>query len=318
MNGKISIIIPVYKVEDYLVKCIESVISQTYANLEIILVDDGSPDNCGRICDEYADKDDRIIVIHKENQGVARARNSALDIATGDYISFIDSDDWMAENAYEYLLKNLKNYKADCVVGRCQKVFDRNGELDYEDIKPEEIKCKTSTGAMRGVLKDGSAIWNRLFKRRVFDSIRFPVERINDDEVVALHAYAVCNRVVFLNETTYFYRIRENSITTSNFSLKKMDVFYNSKDNMEFVNTERPELYKYAEFKFAKAGLYCFVNLLKMKIKSEEEKEKKEEAIRYIRKEFKQKISSIKNNKSIPVSYRMVIRGIVLSERGRH
>ena len=139
---KISIIVPVYKVEDYLERCIDSIVNQTYKNLEILLVDDGSPDNCGKICDEYAAKDDRIIVIHKQNEGVARARNSALDVVTGDYISFIDSDDWVAEDAYEYYLDNIKKYKADCVVGRCQMVFDRNGELDYQYGEEQKIRCR--------------------------------------------------------------------------------------------------------------------------------------------------------------------------------
>ena len=113
MGDKISIIVPVYKVEAYLSECIESIINQTYRNLEIILVDDGSPDKCGEICDEYAKKDERIHVIHKKNEGVARARNDGIEYAGGDYISFIDSDDWIAENAYEVLYQGLKQYDAD-------------------------------------------------------------------------------------------------------------------------------------------------------------------------------------------------------------
>lgn len=109
MDKTISIIIPVYNVEDYLPKCLNSLIHQTYQNLEIILVDDGSPDKCGQICDWYARKDSRIHVIHKQNEGVARARNDGIEYASGDYISFVDSDDWMTRDAYEILYKGLKN-----------------------------------------------------------------------------------------------------------------------------------------------------------------------------------------------------------------
>lgn len=308
MKEKISIIVPVYKVAEYLPRCIDSIISQTYKNLEILLVDDGSPDECGRICDEYAAKDERIVVIHKENQGVARARNSALDVATGDYISFIDSDDWMSEDAYDYFLKNIKKYKADCVVGRCQTVYDRNGILDYKETEKVEIICKTSSGAMKGVLTGGSAIWNRLFKKEIFNELRFPVGRINDDEVTVLHAYASCNRVVFLNKDTYFYRIRENSITTSAFSMKKTDVFFNSLDNMEYVAKERPQIYKYAEAKFVKAGLYCIYNLLKLKPNDKETKARKKEVLRTIKKEMKRRYKSIRSNKTIKPVYKMAVK----------
>ena len=121
MNEKISIIIPVYQVEAYLPKCLNSVIRQTYKNLEIILIDDGSKDRCGRICDEYAKRDSRIRVIHKENAEVANARNDGIKYATGDFISFIDSDDWIAGDAYEILYQGLKKYGADlCSRRLCQ------------------------------------------------------------------------------------------------------------------------------------------------------------------------------------------------------
>lgn len=120
MNNLISVIVPVYKVEKYIKKCIESIINQTYENLEIILVDDGSPDNCGKICDEYAKKDKRIKVIHKENGGVSSARNLGLEKSNGQYITFIDSDDWIEEEYCEILLTTLKEQNADCAICRLQ------------------------------------------------------------------------------------------------------------------------------------------------------------------------------------------------------
>ena len=307
MAKEVSIIVPVYNVEKYLRTCLDSILHQTFQDFELILVDDGSTDLSGHICDEYAAKDDRIIVIHKQNEGVARARNSALDVATGDYISFVDSDDWLSEDAYEYYIENIKKYKADCIVGGCQAVIDRKGNLEYLDKKIEDAKCLTSTGAMKSVLRDGSAIWNRLFTKKIFGELRFPVGRINDDEVTVLHAYALCNRVVFLGKITYYYRLRENSITTSSFSMKKVDVFYNSKENLEYVLIERPDLKEHAEAKFVKAGLYCLFNLIKMKPQNDDIKKQKKEAIKYIKKELKNKASSIRKNRRIPFKYKAAV-----------
>lgn len=122
---KISVIVPVYKVENFLDRCVESIVGQTYENLEIILVDDGSPDNCPAMCDKWAEKDGRIKVIHKENGGVSSARNAALDIVSGDYICFVDSDDWIDPGMYEFLYKNSQKYDADI---SCCGIFD-----DYDD-----------------------------------------------------------------------------------------------------------------------------------------------------------------------------------------
>lgn len=265
MGEKISIIIPVYKVEAYLPKCIESIIHQTYHDLEILLVDDGSPDKCGEICDQYAHRDNRIHVIHKENGGVACARNDGIEYASGEYISFIDSDDWIAENAYEILYQGLKQYDADCAVGRCVTVIEKNGALIPKKNSNSTVRCETASEAMKHVLLSGSAIWNRLFKREVFQQIRFPLGRINDDEVVALHAYAECKNIVFLNQDTYYYRIRQNSITTSKFSIRNVDCYYNSVDNLDFIRQRAPELIPCAEYKYIKAMLYCYVNLRKLK-----------------------------------------------------
>ena len=265
MSEKISIIIPVYNVEDYLPKCLNSLIYQTYQNLEIILVDDGSPDKCGKICDWYANKDKRIHVIHKKNEGVARARNDGIEYATGDYISFIDSDDWIAKDAYEVLYQGLKKYHADCAVGGCVKVIDKDGHLMFEQKPHSKVKCETAAEAMKKVLLVGSAVWNRLFKRQVFEQIRFPLDRINDDEVVALHAYAECSKIVFLNKDTYYYRIRQNSITTSKFSIRNVDCYYNSIDNLNFIKQKMPDLIECAEYKYIKAMLYSYVNLKRMK-----------------------------------------------------
>ncbi len=271
---KISVIVPVYNVEKYLPACLDSLVEQTYQNLEIILVDDGSTDSSGRICDEYAGKDSRIQVIHKKNAGVAMARNSGIICATGEYISFVDSDDWLAKNAYRILYWGLKKYHAQCTVGCCVHVVDKGGKLVYEKTKGRPLWCGDSRKAMKRVLLEGSAIWNRLFKREVFDTVRFPKGRVNDDEVAALHAYERCEKVVFLNRYTYFYRLRKNSVTTSAFSLRNLDFYYNSLDNFEFIRKTAPRLIPCAQYRIITALLYCYIKMRMKRRKTLEEKQK--------------------------------------------
>lgn len=266
MEELISVIIPVYQVEEYLPECLDSVLGQTYHNLDIILIDDGSPDGCGQICDDYAARDARIRVIHKQNEGVARARNDGIEAARGAYISFLDSDDWIAEDAYERLYQGMQQYHADCVVGGCVNVVDRAGRLTpCRRRRKASTECLDTARAMERVLLRGSAVWNRLFRRSVFETLRFPVDRINDDEVTALRAYGVCKKIVFLAQDTYYYRIRKDSITTSAFSLKKLDFYYNSRDNLRYIRKTMPGLSEAAEYKYLKTMLYCYVHLLRIR-----------------------------------------------------
>ncbi len=270
----ISVIVPVYNVEKYLPACLDSLVAQTYRNLEVILVDDGATDSSGKICDEYAQKDPRFQVIHKANAGVAMARNSGLDRATGAYVSFVDSDDWLENNTYQVLYQGLKQYQAECSVGRCVHVVDDGKGLTYEDRKACSVWCCDSREAMKHVLLGGSAIWNRLFKREIFDAVRFRKDRVNDDEAAALYAYERCSRVVFLSQYTYFYRLRKNSISTASFSLRHLDFYYNTKDNLAFIEKTAPELTPYAQRRMINALLYCYMKMRLKRGKSQEEKRK--------------------------------------------
>lgn len=266
MGEKISVIIPVYKVEPYLEECIESLVNQTYQDTEIILVDDASPDGCGAICDRYAAKDVRVRVIHKEkNAGQAVARNTGMDLATGEYLFFADSDDWLAEDTLERLYQGLKKYGADCSVGACVNVLEGNNEeKKFQRGGRIGDRQETAREAMKHVLLSGSAAWNRLYRREKLGELRFPPGRINEDEPFILRAYERMEKVVFLDCETYYYRKRANSTTTSAFSVKMVDCFYNSRDNLEFVTRKAPELIPAAEYKFCKALLWCYVNLWKL------------------------------------------------------
>lgn len=207
-NPLVSIIVPVYKVERYLSRCIESLIRQTYENLEIILADDHSPDGCGAICDAYAQKDRRISVIHREkNCSAAAARNLGIEIAKGAYFFFADSDDWISFDTIGILLKKMKEYRADCCVGGCVTVLESDdGSLSYQKRKHVPEHCESAYEAMERLLLHESAAWNRLYHRELFSDILFPEGRINDDEVTALRLYAQMERIVFLDHDTYYYR----------------------------------------------------------------------------------------------------------------
>ncbi|MDZ4983572.1 glycosyltransferase [Clostridium perfringens] len=259
MKEKISIIVPIYKVEKYINKCIDSILNQTYKNIEVILVDDGSPDNCGKICDKYLLKDDRIKVIHKENGGLSSARNAGLDIATGDYIGFVDSDDWIESNMYEILINNAIKYNADVSVGGVVDLLEENNK--YIKIKSTfngitETVCLNKQEAMKKFFLGSWSAWDKLYKREVHEDLRFPQGKINEDEAIAMHVLDKCNNVVYTNEVFYNYIRRPNSITTSKFSEKKLDWYRNCKYNLEFIKEKQPELIKYALLRFCSSIMW--------------------------------------------------------------
>lgn len=227
MEPLISVIIPIYNVEKYLKKCIDSVIAQTYKNLEIILVDDGSPDNCGKICDEYAKKDRRIIVIHKENEGLSSARNAGIDICKGEYISFVDSDDFVSPYFIEMLYRGVHDYNCEIatvahgvnfVDGQDDSVIFAayKSHCSYEEIKPREaIRLM-----MYQKLPNG-AQW-RLYKREIWNDLRFPVGWLYEDAATIHNAFMKATQMVIVHASIYAYRIRQNSIIRMTFSPSKL------------------------------------------------------------------------------------------------
>ncbi len=289
MSEKISVIIPVYKVEAYLPECLDSVVKQSYRDMEIILVEDASPDGCGAICDSYAERDGRVRVIHREkNGGLAAARNAGIELAAGAYLFFADSDDWLAEDTLERLYQGMKKYGADCSVGICVTVSERdNGKRDIQHCGQSGDQCKTALEAMEQVLLTCSSACNRLYRREMLGDLRFPQGRINEDEPFVLQMYRRMEKIVFLDCETYFYRKRSDSITTSAFSVKQMDCVYNSRDNLEFVTQKAPELIPAAEYKYCKTLLWCYVNLRKLKM---------DEQVKALRRQLREEIR--KNRKT--------------------
>lgn len=224
-NPLISVIIPIYKVEKYLKKCVDSVLGQSYKNLEIILVDDGSPDSCPKICDEYSIMDDRIKVIHKKNGGLSDARNAGLDASIGEYIVFVDSDDFIDSKMIESLFEAAVDSDADLVI--CDYSFvDETGMIqkNYPSLKEEIIDSQT---ALNYIYQSSGVryivAWNKLYKRYIFDDLRFDVGKIHEDEFIIHKVLLKSKRIKVLSDSYYYYLSRSDSIMGKGYSVKSLD-----------------------------------------------------------------------------------------------
>lgn len=237
----ISVIVPIYKVEPYIHRCVDSILNQTYSNLEIILVDDGSPDNCGKICDEYAKKDYRIVVIHRENGGLSAARNSGLDICNGEYIGFVDSDDFICPEMYEQLYNDIVKYGTKLAF--CHTNVYRNGIIIPKDYG-EGSECFTKEYVMRRALTESIwwSAWTKLYHRSLFNNIRFPEGKTNEDLAIMMRIYDQCDKIVINYNKLHNYWIREGSITTTNLNSHKFDIVDNALDVASFLHDTHPLL----------------------------------------------------------------------------
>ena len=251
-NDLISIIIPVYKVEKYLEKCIESVLKQTYTNLQIILVDDGSPDNCGKICDEYAKKDSRIEVIHKANGGLSDARNVGISKAKGRYIGFVDSDDYIKEDMYEILLNLIKKYDADVSICNLYDVIDGN-----ECIRNKEngIREYSRLDILKEVLLDKniqSYAWNKLYEKELFDEIKYPIRKKYEDIGTTFYLFEKCNKIVVTSEPEYYYLKRADSLVNNVTESTILDYTEIIIQRYLYIKQNIKELRKYNNYYLAK------------------------------------------------------------------
>ena len=250
MYPLISVIVPVYNVEKYIKRCIDSVISQTYKNLEIILVDDGSSDKSGEICDEYEFQDNRVRVIHKTNGGLSDARNAALKIAKGDYIGFVDSDDYIKEDMFETLYKLSEENNADIsIVSFYELIEDR--VISVRDSGKLRIMNKLE--AMQELLIDTniqSYAWNKLFKRELFDGITFPTGKNFEDIATTLILFEKCDKVVLLQEPKYYYIRRNDSIV----GIRNYKTYYDYLevilDKYYYLKDKYPEIEVYNAYNF--------------------------------------------------------------------
>lgn len=208
--GLVSVIIPVYDVERYLPQCLESVCGQSYANLEIIVVDDESPDRCGEIADEYAERDRRIKVFHIKNRGAAGARNMALDVCTGDYVMFVDSDDWLELNAVEQMMTVLR--REECDIIQCQFIDEFKDHSKYRTYIEKNSICNDFEFAKTMITKWEYIInCNKIYRYDILEEVRFVEGRCIDDEFFTYRAILKANKIALITDHLYHYRRRESS-----------------------------------------------------------------------------------------------------------
>lgn len=236
----VSVILPIYCVEKYLEQCIDSILVQTCSDLEIILVNDGSTDHCGNICDKYSAKDSRIRVIHKKNGGVSSARNAGLDIAVGEYIAFIDPDDTVHSRYIEILLDLCQRY--DCDIAQCDFLaiaedsvklpFGQRQRIDILNNRQALSKLCSANEEVRYVVP-----WGKIYKRDLFDNIRYPIGRIHEDEFTTYLLFWKARKIVITNQYLYYYIQRATSIMGQKFSISRLDVLDALRERAEFLKT---------------------------------------------------------------------------------
>jgi glycosyltransferase involved in cell wall biosynthesis len=256
MNPKISIIVPVYKVKEYLHNCIDSILKQTFTDFELILIDDGSPDNCGEICDEYARKDNRIRVIHKENGGQASARNRGLDVARGEYIGFVDSDDWIEPDMYE-LLYNLCS-KNNCDIANCSSIIHYQGQEKKIINGGHPLIIHDRNHAMRAMLMGelyDEVVWTKLIRKELFNELRFTEGIMYEDTDFTYKLIHKSNKVCCIGVPKYNYLKRENSTmdrAVKNISIDRVLIYENM---FKFIKKNYPELANIVVLKLANSAM---------------------------------------------------------------
>ncbi len=246
---KISVIVPVYNVEKYLEKCVESIIAQTYSNLEIILVDDGATDSSGLICDRYAENDKRIKVIHKENGGLSSARNAGIVAAEGEYIGFVDSDDYIEKNMIELLAEELISNDADMSVCGVYNVYQERKIPQCSKI--ERFVCGGEEAYKLLMIgeKIPGTVCNKLFKRKMIQQLRFPEGKLYEDAFFHINLMPLIKKVAVNTTPMYFYVHRKGSITTAKFNSRGMDVIEAYEKNYLSVKQNYPAIIDVAEFR---------------------------------------------------------------------
>lgn len=248
---KISVIVPIYNVEAYLDRCLDSIVNQTYKNLEIILVDDGSPDGCSQLCDEWSRRDNRIIVMHKENGGLSDARNAGLEIASGDFIGFVDSDDWIESDMYECLYDLLCRFSADIAICGSNSVDSEGrvvgvGKFPKKVVGYEDVVVFEDEKIMEAHLKKtndiNSGVWNKLYRKSIVHGIRFPKSKLYEDVFTMYKYLDRAKRVVKTRTHKYNYYQREDSICRKSFTIKNFDSVQANNERYEYIKANYPNL----------------------------------------------------------------------------
>lgn len=261
-NGSlVSIIIPVYKVEEYLERCILSVVNQTYKNLEIILVDDGSPDRCPEICDEWAKKDERIKVIHKANGGLSSARNAGMKVASGVYLGFVDSDDWVAPRFVEILYACAIEYQSDLVECEYSIIADEVDVVYSAEYLAETYDTCAAMELHLNDIKFKPVVWNKLYKRNIVN-IEFEEGKFHEDIFWTYLILDRCSKLAHVNTQMYFYFQRYDSIMGEEYSVRRLDAIEAAERRCTFIQAKYPDLAVRAARKFVEICMYHCQHIL--------------------------------------------------------
>ncbi len=240
----VSVIVPVYNVEQYLEKCIKSIMGQTYADIEIILIDDGSTDSSGSICDSYACRDSRIRVLHKPNGGISDARNAGLDIARGNYIAFVDSDDYIHPQLLQILNDGITQNHSQVSVCGFTRVYDgqtvnrqQYDSINWTILKKDEDRVSYLLGD--GIHITFTVAWNKLYRKELFDGIRFPMGKMYEDEFTTYKLLHKASSIAYTSIPLYFYVQRAESIMHSSCSVRSLEVFEAFRERLELYDANR-------------------------------------------------------------------------------
>lgn len=263
--GCISVIVPVYKVEPYLDRCVQSIVDQIYTDLEIILVDDGSPDSCPAMCDAWAEKDDRIRVIHKENGGLSDARNAGIAVAAGEYISFVDSDDWIAPEMLQRLQERMAATESDIVSCDALRVWD-DGTPSKSMIREKGEYVLNRTESMQALIESTcqiQTVWNKLYKADLVKQVPFEKGKIHEDEFWSWKVFSLSCRVATVKEAYYYYSQRADSIMGDGYTAFPMLVVEAKLERHDYIIREMPELEDIDSYNLLTTCFYQGVQILK-------------------------------------------------------
>ena len=307
MNPLISVIVPIYNVEKYLERCVDSIVNQTYKILEIILVDDGSPDNCPQMCDDYAKKDSRIKVIHKENGGLSDARNAGMAVATGEYISFIDSDDYVSDDFFECLMDAMIRENSDVAECSVVKFYEDNRFDEFNDDL--SVKTYDTQDAMSALIAENpfhQHVWNKLYKSELVRDIPYAVSKLNEDEFWTYQVFGRANKVTRLNKTMYYYFQRSSSIMGVGYNIRRLDALEGKANRQKYIENNFPDLSTQAKIDLYGSCMFAYQSVLKFM--SGPDKKKALGIIKKYRKNFDLSFDEINTIKDSSKKYFMLAK----------
>lgn len=292
---ELSIIVPIYKVEKQLEQCIKSILNQSFTNFELILVDDGSPDMCGHICDEYEKKDSRIKVIHKKNGGLSDARNAGLDIALGKYIGFVDSDDIIHPQMYEKLYNCINKSNLDivqCKFKRFKSIEEININISDSELNFKEYNSQDAIIDLIDNNKINVNAWNKLYKRELFQNERYPKGKIHEDEFLTYKLIYNSSKIGYIDEELYYYYENNNGIMNGSNILKRLDRIEALEERSSFfLNNGNKDLYNKSN-----TALFFALNKLYFIFKRNKQLRKEEQYINLLKDKIIKTASILSDN----------------------